>query len=87
MRRQERPASGCLLLAGWACVGGRLYAASLDEKRDTSSPLPPLLSFSNLGTIEVRFQVGADVFPLEALGIEPRASHILSTTELYFHPR
>lgn len=55
--------------------------------RKGTPPLPTLLSFSNLGTIEVRFQVGADVFPLEALGIEPRASHILSTTELYFHPQ
>lgn len=48
---------GSLLLAGWAFVCGRLCAISLDEEGDTPSPL---LSFSNLGTIEVRFQIGAD---------------------------
>lgn len=43
-------------MAGWAFVGGKLCAVSLDKKGD-----PHFSSFfSNLGTIEVRLQVGAD---------------------------
>lgn len=42
---------GSLLLARWVFVG--VCAVSLDVKRGHS--FPPFLSFSNLGTIEVRF--------------------------------
>lgn len=76
-------------------MGGKLCALSLDEKGD-----PPFFlsfPFSNLGTVEVRLQVGADkkvfffffFFLTAALGIEPRTSHtlgVLSVTGLFAPP-
>lgn len=81
-----------LLLAAFSWLGGRLWVGGcvLYPLMRKGTILPPFLSFSNLGTIEVRFQVGIDSPHPQTLGIAPRASHmlgVLSTPELYFHPK